>query len=43
MIDVTHQINAVSRAVGWATIETAKHYAALSDDAVQRIAIAAGR
>jgi site-specific recombinase XerD len=39
----TGDIYAVSRAVGWASIETAKHYAALSDDALHRIAAAAGR
>jgi integrase len=36
-------IFAVSRAVGWASIETAKHYAVLADDALQRIAAAAER
>lgn len=39
----TGDIYAVSRAVGWASIETAKHYAALSDDALHRIAAAASR
>jgi len=39
----TGDIFAVSRAVGWASIETAKHYAALSDDALHRIAAAASR
>lgn len=39
----TGDIYAVSRAVGWASIETAKHYADLSDDSLQRIAAAASR
>lgn len=42
-ISETGDIYAVSRAVGWASIETAKHYAALSDDALHRIAVAASR
>lgn len=42
-ISETGDIFAVSRAVGWASIETAKHYAALSDDALHRIAAAASR
>lgn len=39
----TGDIFAVSRAAGWASIETAKSYAALSDDALHRIADAAAR
>ncbi|MGC0251492.1 tyrosine-type recombinase/integrase [Pseudactinotalea sp. Z1748] len=39
----TGDIYAVARAVGWASVETAKHYAALSDDALHRIAAAASR
>jgi site-specific recombinase XerD len=39
----TGDIFAVSRAVGWASIETAKHYAELSDDSLHRIAAAASR
>lgn len=39
----TGDIYAVARAVGWASIETAKHYAALSDDALHKIADAASR
>lgn len=39
----TGDIYAVARAVGWASIETAKHYAALSDDSLHRIAAAAAR
>ncbi len=39
----TGDIYAVARAVGWASIETAKHYAALSDDSLHRIAAAASR
>lgn len=39
----TGDIYAVARAVGWASIETAKSYAALSDDALHRIAAAASR
>lgn len=42
-ISETGDIFAVSRAVGWASIETAKHYAALSDDSLHRIAAAASR
>lgn len=30
-------------AAGWASIETAKHYAALSDDSLHRIAAAASK
>lgn len=39
----TGDIYAVARAVGWSSIETAKSYAALSDDALHRIAAAASR
>lgn len=39
----TGDIFAVSRAAGWSSIETAKPYAALSDDALHRIAAAAAR
>ena len=39
----TGDIFAVSRAAGWASIETAKSYAALSDDALHRIAAAAAK
>lgn len=39
----TGDIYAVARAVGWASIETAKSYAALSDDALHRIAAAASK
>ncbi|MET0590555.1 MAG: tyrosine-type recombinase/integrase [Naasia sp.] len=39
----TGDIFAVSRAVGWSSIETARSYAALSDDALHRIAAAASR
>ena len=42
-ISDTGDIYAVARAVGWASIETAKSYAALSDDALHRIADAASR
>lgn len=42
-ISETGDIYAVARAVGWASIETAKHYAELSDDALHRIAAAASR
>jgi site-specific recombinase XerD len=42
-ISETGDIYAVARAVGWASIETAKHYAALSDDSLHRIAAAAAR
>jgi integrase/recombinase XerD len=42
-ISETGDIYAVARAVGWASIETAKSYAALSDDALHRIAAAASR
>lgn len=39
----TGDIYAVAAAVGWASIETARHYAALSDDSLDRIAAAAAR
>lgn len=39
----TGDIYAVARAAGWASIETAQAYAALSDDALHRIAAAAAR
>lgn len=39
----TGDIYAVARAAGWASIETAKSYAALSDDALHRIAAAASK
>ena len=39
----TGDIYAVARAAGWASIETAKHYAALSDDSLHRIAAAASK
>lgn len=39
----TGDIYAVARAVGWSSVETAKSYAALSDDALHRIAAAASR
>lgn len=39
----TGDIYAVSRAVGWSSVETAKSYAALSDDVLHRIAAAAAR
>ena len=37
----TGNIHAVAQAVGWASIETANAYAALSDDALDQIAAAA--
>lgn len=39
----TGDIYTVARAVGWASIETARHYAELSDDALHRVAAAASR